>query len=541
MRRAGLGALLVLAALTAGPPAHAAFPGANGKVLYVGGQGSPRDGGSIYVIDSDGSGETMLTTHEYGESADHDPAWSPDGRKIAFGRCCPTSATQVWVMNPDGTGQAPVGGGREPAWSPDGQRIAFQNGGIWLMNADGSGPARVVETPCEQPPPDPPGQYTVCGIGSHAWSPDGKRIAFSVSSTFCVEPEPGDPPLCTYEGTDLWVAQVDGTGLTRLTSTSNENEDEPNWSPDGEWIAFESAPHDPDFDQPDDISIMRPDGTDRAAVTNSSEDEGNPAWSPDGRKFVFERDAPFTDNGIWTMDADGGGQVALTPPEPRVNRSSPDWQPLTNLGPNPYPRPAFATPIWVPLVPAYSSCTTPNSVHVAPLAQPSCAPPAQESALLTSSSIGRGAGYVRLAAITGDLSTPADDADMAIAFEATDVVRKSNGSDYTGSVIVSISARITDRNSGFGGAPATVNDTTLHAPAACTPTAGPSGGRCTLSTTWDTLVPGMFVESKRTVFSAQNVRVLDVGPNGTGTGAGCPPTCGDGDEATILTQGLFTP
>jgi hypothetical protein len=108
-------------------------------------------------------------------------------------------------------------------------------------------------------------------------------------------------------------------------------------------------------------------------------------------------------------------------------------------------------------------------------------------------------------------------------------------------VIVSISARITDRNSGFGSVPATVSDTTLAAPAACTATAGPSGGKCTLSTTWDTLVPGMFVESKRTVFSAQNVRVLDVGPNGTGTGAGCPPTCGDGDEATILTQGLFTP
>ena len=96
----------------------AAFPGTNGRVLFV----SNRDGNQeIYSANADGSDPRRLTTNLV---ADTDPAYSPDGTKIAF-----TRGGDIWVMNADGTGQAAVTGiegpDSEPAWSPDGSQIVY--------------------------------------------------------------------------------------------------------------------------------------------------------------------------------------------------------------------------------------------------------------------------------------------------------------------------------------------------------------------------------------------------------------------------------
>ena len=66
------------------------------------------------------------------------------------------------------------------------------------------------------------------------------------------------------------------------------------------------------------------------------------------------------------------------------------------------------------------------------------------------------------------------------------------------------------------------------------------GGACNTTTTANAIIPNMVVESKRTIWELGNVSVKDAGPNGTGYAA-CPPTCGDGDETTFLTQGVFVP
>ena len=57
----------------------------------------------------------------------------------------------------------------------------------------------------------------------------------------------------------------------------------------------------------------------------------------------------------------------------------------------------------------------------------------------------------------------------------------------------------------------------------------------------DALIPGVVREGKRAVWELGQVTVRDAGANGTGYGAGCPPTCGDGDETTYLRQGVFVP
>jgi len=108
--------------------------------------------------------------------------WSPDGRRIAFtrargrtgpGPCCSAAPADIYVMNADGSGTRKThnaGYNAEPAWSPDGRKIAFRstrNGGnreIYVMNADGSNQRNLTRNPARD--------------GSPSWSPDGRRIAF---------------------------------------------------------------------------------------------------------------------------------------------------------------------------------------------------------------------------------------------------------------------------------------------------------------------------------------------------------------------------
>jgi hypothetical protein len=88
----------------------------------------------------------------------------------------------------------------------------------------------------------------------------------------------------------------------------------------------------------------------------------------------------------------------------------------------------------------------------------------------------------------------------------------------------------------------TVQDARLSAPMDCTASPDPNvGSGCSLSTTGDALQPGFIREGRRTILQTFSITIRDAGPNGTGYGAGCPPACGDGDEATYLRQGVFTP
>ena len=210
----------------------------------------------------------------------------------------------------------------------------------------------------------------------------------------------------------------------------------------------------------------------------------------------------------------------------------------------PFARPGSATPFRVPLVTAYGGCSSPNSTHVAPLSTPACSPPAQQSGRLTSSNIGRGSGFARLRAIPGNPATPANEADVRIEAFVTDVLRRSDGLDYTGQTALRVGLRITDNGSGsFQTTPATVQDTAFAVPLPCIANPGAVGSSCDVDVTVNALVPGYVKEGSLSVMSVTGMRLLDAGADNSLTppSGACPPTCGSGDETTYLEQGLFTP
>ena len=237
---------------------------------------------------------------------------------------------------------------------------------------------------------------------------------------------------------------------------------------------------------------------------------------------------------------------------------------LATFAPAGYARPKGATPSNIKLVPAHRECTpeSANAEHGAPLDNPSCSPSQDESGTLTvgtpdKNGFGANAtGTVTFKVVCTDgqtppCPTPGETEDVSIKASITDVRCASTnaacpggpGSDYAGRLLAASTIRATDKLNGvFGSGAGTAADLPLDIPIDCTVTSGTSvGSTCSLNTTADALYPGIAREQSRSVWQFGELRVHDAGPNGTGYGTGCPPTCGNGDEQVYLQQGLFLP
>ena len=125
------------------------------------------------------------------------------------------------------------------------------------------------------------------------WSPDGKRIAFD-----------SNRGTSSPDDHDIFVVNQDGSGLKRLTS-GKSNDQAPTWSPDGTKLAFFS-----NRSGNDDIWVMNGSGGGLTQLTTVAQTDWDPEWSPDGSKIAFGRYHQGEED-IWVMNADGSGQHNL--------------------------------------------------------------------------------------------------------------------------------------------------------------------------------------------------------------------------------------
>ena len=235
LRRAllvAMGTALVAVLLVAAEarPGSAAFPGANGRIVYICDPNVPE----ICVVNADGSGLGYLTqTDEDASFDEHYPAWSADGRRIAFvvvGHC----SNAIYVMNADRTGL---------------HRVLLERAtrsGLWT-------------------------------IGELSWSPDGNKLVYSKSFL------PGSPCPLQLEpasGAQLFTISVSGSGERMITNSANCWDLHPAWSPDGSSIAFS---HGLPCDKG--IYVVNPDGSSRQLIDRNG--NGYPDWSPDGTRIAY--------------------------------------------------------------------------------------------------------------------------------------------------------------------------------------------------------------------------------------------------------------
>ena len=176
-----------------------------------------------------------------------------------------------------------------PAWSPDGKQLVLSGGGNDTGNS--SKDTFVCDVDLEFKASRLrkliPSQGVSIGE-EPCWSPDGKR-------------------LCAVSTTErLFVVDADGKNLAQIVQVDGSYCHQPDWSPDGEWIAFAT-----DRDGNIEIYKVRPDGTELTRLTQSPGLDAHPRWSPDGRwlSFTSNRSGNYD---IWVMRADGSDLLNLT-------------------------------------------------------------------------------------------------------------------------------------------------------------------------------------------------------------------------------------
>jgi TolB protein len=244
-----------------GPDVYPAWSPDGSKIAFA--RFSEKDLHDIFVVDADGGDPVRLVG---GPTDDFAPSWSPDGEEIVFMSDRSTFADLFVVDSGTGAvrvkriGESPTGD-EWPEWSPVADRIAYveerpdsDETRILTVRSDGSDKriVAVLDGCCEATRLD--------------WSRNGLFLAF------------------TWEG-DVWVADARGGSLIRRLTFDPVEEGYASWSPDGDQLIFQKHRTDEDVV---DIYSIRFRGLKERELIATPWNNANPDWSPDGRYIAFE-------------------------------------------------------------------------------------------------------------------------------------------------------------------------------------------------------------------------------------------------------------
>jgi len=311
----------------------------DGKYLAIPDKSSPSEPLSIFLLSIETGERRKLTSPPAGVIGDYNPAFSPDGKWLAFARSPRWSTDDLYLM--------PLAGG-EPkrltfdnmtinglTWTPDSREIVFDSrrGGssrhLWRAAIAGGTPERVDTVGAD--------------VLSPAISPLGRRLAYTqtlddiniwrieldaagkiksqtelIASTFAdhgPDYSPDGRMIAFTSGRSgnnaIWVCESDGAKPRLLHSCGPYVTGTPRWSPDGRWIAFDSRSCAPGADGNPDIYLISADGSQPVRLTNDQSEDVAPSWSRDGRWIYFSSNRSGSMQ-IWKMPATGGQPVQVT-------------------------------------------------------------------------------------------------------------------------------------------------------------------------------------------------------------------------------------
>ncbi len=293
---------------------------------------SARDGNlEIYLMNAEGGDVRRLTDNP---SVDNHPVFSPDGTQIAFGSDRENENSDVYLVNVDGSGQTlklthwDTAEWVEPGcWSPDGTKIAFisdrhEKDDIFVMDAEAFRTQTILA--------DERGN-----LGFASYAPDGKRIVYQAEMEdggrelriLDLETEQSrrltetkragvvsnwspDGEWIVFQNyadgnTEIYLIKPDGNGLKNLTNNSARDV-EPAWSPDGRQIVF--ASNRDGLSDVFQLYLMNSDGSDQRRLNSINASSTAPAWMPDGRRILFSNDKEDGRTGnfeIFSLDLEG--------------------------------------------------------------------------------------------------------------------------------------------------------------------------------------------------------------------------------------------
>jgi Tol biopolymer transport system component len=307
----------------------------DGRFLAVPDKSSSGEPFSIVLISTETGEKLNLSSPPAGAVGDNTPAFSPDGRQLAFSRMSVQGVEDIYLMAAEGGEPRRLTFDNryitDLAWTADGREIVFISHragdvGLWRVSASGGMPERVVTavgyniTRLSISRQGDRLAYTQYFTDTNIWrvelagtkrkvsaptmlisssksdsgpryAPDGKRITFRSDRSGSFE---------------IWACEADGSNPVQLTNFSGPLLGSPCWSPDGRQIAFDAR-----LEGNPDIFVISAEGGRPRRLTEAPAEEIAPSWSRDGRWIYFGSNRSDSTQ-IWKMPADGGEARQVT-------------------------------------------------------------------------------------------------------------------------------------------------------------------------------------------------------------------------------------